>query len=109
MRQGEVIRISLKPGEVDDVEIECAIAPAFDPHATVVGLDAVQLLEQGLGVQCALHEHHRVEVGGRVRIRSRRFDGVRLNDSRDCGHHDIVERRDVVHGGPQVVFPVSEI
>ena len=65
----------LLPAEVDEVEVERAVAPALVAHSAVFELEPLQHVEQRVRVECRLDDDDGVEVPGRRRVDAGGLDG----------------------------------
>ena len=88
MRQREPLVVEHEPVDVDEVEVERAVAPVLGAHPAVLELDALQQLEQGMRLERRLDDDDAVQVARGVDVDAGVLDGGRLVDGR---HRDEVD------------------
>src|SRR5690606_12251165 len=105
--EGEGVGAAGEAGEVDEVEVEGAVAPAFVAHAPEVGFDAVQFSEELFGGEGAAHEYDGVEVCGGGVVDSVGFECGSFDDDGCRTDRDPVDAADGGDRGAQRGFPVA--
>jgi hypothetical protein len=88
MRDGEARRIEAALGEPEDVQIDQARSPAFEPNAAEPSLDREQRIEQRKRRERGREQDRRVQKQG-----LRRADGCRFVERRDAAHGSAIAER----------------
>src|SRR5690554_310418 len=110
MRQGQSFVLLLYVAELDQVEVEGAVAPHRIAHATVAVFDRVQLVEQLDRGQLHVCQHHRIQVARRRLVNAVELDSGGF-DQAGCFNHShprrLAELRDRGANGRLAVTQVA--
>src|SRR5918995_6890662 len=105
MRNDKVAVPNVPGTELHDIEIEGPGAPTFGSLPSLGALNGLTRLEQGVGVETSLEQHHLVQVW-RLFLAA---EGCGFLDGRGCEQAGLWEGSESIAGGLEVGRAIAQI